>query len=156
MNYGHDREKNIFNILLIEDNKADIRLTREVFKNLGILDSLHVVSDGEAALDFLFQRGDFSVCPRPNLILLDLNIPKIDGQSVLSEVKSNSFLTDIPVIILTTSSNQEDMLQAYRLHANAYIVKPISVEDFQKIVEGIRFFWIETVAYPAAIREEQL
>ncbi len=137
-----------FQILLVEDSPADIRLTREVFKSLEMQHSLHVVTDGEEALDFLYRRKKYTEAPLPGLILLDLHLPKLDGKTVLKQIKANARLLHIPVIVLTTSNNEDDIVQSYRLHANAYITKPISVDEFEKVIRRVRLFWIDTVAYP--------
>src|SRR5689334_14806779 len=116
------------NILLVEDNPGDIRLAKEALKGGKIFIQLHVVEDGYKALDFLRHRGNYRNMPRPNLILLDLNLPGMDGQQVLQEIKSDPDLGGIPVVIMTTSSDEGDILKAYNLHANCYIVKPIGFD----------------------------
>lgn len=111
-------------VLLVEDDPGDELMTREAFEDNKIGNTLHVVRDGEEALDFLYRRGEYESAPRPDLILLDLNLPKYDGRQVLEQVKSDTDLTDIPVVVLTTSAAEEDILRSYKLHANAYVTKP--------------------------------
>ena len=139
-----------FDILLIEDSRADIRLTREVFRDIGMPHTLHAVTNGEDALDFLYRRNHYSDAKLPGLILLDLHIPKIDGRRLLRQIKTDDALLHIPVIVLSTSGNEDDIIEAYRLHANAYITKPLSVSDFEDVIRRIRQFWIETAVYPGA------
>lgn len=138
----------VVDILLVEDSKADIRLTKEVFASIDLRSQIHVVTDGEAALDFIYKRGDYVDAETPDLVLLDLNIPKLDGRSVLKTVKEDVDLRRIPVIVLTTSENDEDVNAAYNFHANAYVVKPISFKAFSELIERIRRFWIDEVAFP--------
>jgi CheY-like chemotaxis protein len=132
-------------ILLVEDSPADIRLTQEAMKESKIRNRLHVVQDGEAAMEFL-RAGN----PRPDLILLDLNLPKKDGREVLQEIKADPELTLIPVVVLTTSSADNDVLQSYRLHANCYIQKPVDLDRFLEIVQSIQSFWLTVVCLPHA------
>jgi CheY-like chemotaxis protein len=136
-------------ILLVEDNKGDIGLIEEFFKDAKIRINLHVEEDGEEAIRFLCGEDKFLGSPRPDLILLDWNLPKKDGHEVLKEIKGNSNLKSIPVIILTTSSAEKDILGAYDLHANAYIVKPIDFDDFMKVIGSIEDFWLEAVTLPS-------
>lgn len=112
-------------VLLVEDDPGDELMTREAFEDNKIGNTLHVVRDGEEALDFLYRRGGHAEAPRPDLILLDLNLPKYDGRQVLEKIKSDQDLSDIPVVVLTTSSAEEDILRSYKLHANAYVTKPV-------------------------------
>lgn len=142
-NNGHTIE-----ILLVEDSRADIRLTKEAFEHSKLPVSVTVTTDGQEAVDYLFKQGNHGKAPAPDLILLDLNIPKIDGRSVLKMVKEDEILRRIPVIVLTTSQNDEDLVTAYDYHANAYLVKPISFHDFETLVRRICDFWIEAVALP--------
>jgi CheY-like chemotaxis protein len=146
MNY-HDYGKPI-DILLIEDNPGDVRLTMEVFKEGKVFNNLHVARDGEEAISFLKRRGAFSKSPRPDLILLDLNLPKMDGRAVLAEIKSDAELRRIPVVVLTTSKADEDILRSYDLHANCYITKPVELEEFISIVQNIENFWLSIVKLP--------
>jgi CheY-like chemotaxis protein len=135
-------------ILMVEDNPGDVRLTREAFKHGKVLNTMHVVEDGVAALDFLYRRGAYGKVPRPDLILLDLNLPKKNGREVLAEIKQDAHLQAIPVVILTTSQAEEDVLRAYSLHANCYITKPVDFIQFTKIVRSIEEFWLTIVTLP--------
>ena len=138
-----------FHLLLVEDNPADVRLTQEALKNGKVLHKLHVVQDGIEAMAFLHQLPPFEEAPRPDLILLDLNLPKKDGREVLAEIKTNPKLRSIPVVILTTSQADEDILKTYDLHANGYIVKPVDIEQFFAIIKNIKEFWLSVVELPA-------
>jgi CheY-like chemotaxis protein len=135
-------------ILLVEDNEGDIGLIEEVFEEAKIRNNLYVAEDGEEALLFLHGEGKFSGSPRPDIILLDLNLPKKDGREVLREIKENANFKRIPVVILTTSNAEKDIIKAYDLHANAYITKPLDYNQFLKVVESIENFWLETVKLP--------
>jgi two-component system response regulator len=135
-------------ILLVEDNPGDVRLTREALQDAKILNTLHVVEDGVAALDFLQRRPPYLQAPRPDLVLLDLNLPKKDGREVLATVKSDPALRTIPVVVLTTSQAEEDVLRAYNLSANCYISKPVDFDQFTKIVQTIEEFWLSIVTLP--------
>jgi two-component system response regulator len=135
-------------ILLVEDSPADIVITREAFDEAKLINSLHVVDDGVKAMEFLHQQGNYASAPRPDLILLDLNLPRKNGREVLAEIKADDELKSIPVIILTTSSAEEDILKSYNLHANCYVVKPVGFENFFKAVQSIRNFWFSVVALP--------
>jgi chemotaxis family two-component system response regulator Rcp1 len=135
-------------ILLVEDNPGDVRLTLEALKDGKVLNRLHVVEDGVAALDFLFMREPYAEVPRPDLILLDLNLPKKNGREILATIKSDEALKTIPVVILTTSQAEEDILRAYSLHANCYISKPVGFEQFTHIVRSIESFWLTIVKLP--------
>lgn len=135
-------------ILLVEDSKGDIGLIEEVFEDAKIRNILHIVEDGEEAIAFLRGEGEFSDVPRPDIILLDLNLPKKDGREVLEEVKSDDKLKNIPVVVLTTSKAEEDILRSYNLHANAYITKPVDFDQFIKAVKSIESFWLEIVKLP--------
>jgi CheY-like chemotaxis protein len=134
---------------MVEDNPADVRLTREAFKDAKVLNRMHVVEDGEAALAFLRREGKYAHAPRPDLVLLDLNLPKIDGREVLAEIKADANLKRIPVVVLTTSEDQKDILRAYDLHVNAYITKPVDLGQFIKIVEAVEDFWLSVVKLPS-------
>ena len=136
------------NILLVEDNPADIRLTVEALKEGKILNELNVARDGVEALDYLFRRGAFSEASRPDLILLDLNMPRKDGREVLGEIKENADLKRIPVVVLTTSKAEEDIIRSYNLHANCYISKPVDLEQFMGVVRTIEDFWLTVVSLP--------
>jgi chemotaxis family two-component system response regulator Rcp1 len=135
-------------ILLIEDNPGDIRLTMEAFKEGKFYNNLYVAKDGEDAIHFLRRKGKYSNVPKPDLILLDLNLPKKDGRQVLKEIKSDHELKRIPVIILTISKTEQDILQTNDLHANCYINKPVDVEEFITIIRSIENFWISIVKLP--------
>jgi len=136
-------------ILLVEDNPGDIRLTTEAFKEGKVANNLHVVEDEMEALDFLRQKGGFADAPRPDLILLDLNLPKKDGREVLAEIKEDPSLKRIPVVVLTTSKAEEDILKSYDLHANCYITKPVDLDQFFNIVKKIEDFWLCIVKLPS-------
>ncbi len=135
-------------ILMVEDNPGDVQLTREALEDCKMCNHLHVVEDGEQAIDFLKRTGDFGDSPRPDLIILDLNLPKKDGREVLQEIKSDDELKTIPVVVLTTSKSEEDVLKSYKLHANCYITKPIELEQFIEVVHSIEHFWMGIVALP--------
>jgi chemotaxis family two-component system response regulator Rcp1 len=140
----------VIEILLVEDNEGDARLTREALHDCKIRNALHHVWDGEGAMDFLRHRGEYVGAPRPDLILLDLNLPRMDGGEVLGEIKQDAELKRIPVVILTTSSLDADILRSYNLHANCFITKPIDMVEFLKVVTGIQEFWLTIVTLPAA------
>ena len=135
-------------ILLVEDSPGDIRLTQEAFKEGKLLNRLHVVQDGEAALQFLRREGAYAQAVRPDLILLDLNLPKKDGREVLAEIKAQDTLKRIPVVVLTTSRAEQDVLKVYDLHANCYITKPVDLEDFLRVLTAIEDFWLQVVKRP--------
>ena len=135
-------------ILMVEDNPGDVRLAQEALKDAKVSNTLHVVEDGVAALDFLYRRGVYGAAPRPDLILLDLNLPRKNGREVLAEIKQDPQLKTIPVVILTTSQAEQDVLPAYSLHANCYITKPVDFVQFTKIVRTIEEFWLTIVALP--------
>jgi chemotaxis family two-component system response regulator Rcp1 len=135
-------------ILLIEDNPGDVRLIQEALKENKVKNRLHVAQDGVEALDFLTQKGAFASVPRPDLILLDLNLPKKDGREVLSDIKADPNLKRIPVVVLTTSDDERDILASYNLHANAYVTKPLDLEQFLHIVRQIEGFWLTVVSLP--------
>ncbi|CAA9376479.1 Two-component transcriptional response regulator, LuxR family [uncultured Leptolyngbya sp.] len=136
-------------ILLIEDSPGDVRLTREVLKDGKMLNNLSVVGDGVEALAFLARQNQYTNAPRPDLILLDLNLPKKDGREVLAVVKADPSWQRIPVVVLTTSQAEEDILKAYNLHANCYISKPIDLDQFIKVLQTIEDFWLTIVKLPA-------
>ena len=135
-------------ILLVEDNPGDVELTREGLENGKLHNNLYVVSDGIEAMAFLRRQGQYQDMPRPDLILLDLNLPKKDGREVLAEVKGDDDLQSIPVIILTTSQAEEDILRSYQLKANCYVQKPVGLEQFIHIVRTIKQFWFTVVVLP--------
>jgi CheY-like chemotaxis protein len=132
-------------ILLVEDNPGDVRLTREALREAKVHNNVHVAADGVEALAFLRKEGSHAKAPRPDLILLDLNLPKKGGREVLEEIKSDNGLSHIPVVILTTSQAERDILESYRLRANAYVTKPVDLEQFLKVVQSIEQFWLEIV-----------
>lgn len=135
-------------ILLVEDNPGDVRLTKEALKDCKMRNTLYVVEDGEEALSFLHKKGKYTDAPHPDLILLDLNLPKKNGKEVLFEIKENSKLKRIPVVILTTSKAEEDILKTYDLHANCYITKPVDFDQFISVVRKIEDFWFTIVKLP--------
>lgn len=136
-------------ILLIEDNPGDVRLTIEALKECKILNNLHVAVDGIEAMSYLNREGKFKDDSRPDLIILDLNLPKKDGREVLREIKEDDSLKKIPVVILTTSEAEQDILKSYELHANCYITKPVSMNQFIKIVKSVSYFWFYIVILPS-------
>jgi two-component system, chemotaxis family, response regulator Rcp1 len=144
----HDQPVRAVEILLVEDSPADVRLTREALKEAKVFNSLHVVGDGMEALAFLQKQGRYVERPLPDLILLDLNLPKKDGREVLAEIKMDEALRRIPVVILTTSKAEEDIVRSYDLHANAYITKPVDLAQFLKVVRSIEQFWLAVVTFP--------
>jgi CheY-like chemotaxis protein len=135
-------------ILLVEDNPGDADLAREALSASKVYNSLHVAVDGVQAMEFLRHQGQFADVPRPDLILLDLNLPKKDGREVLAEIKSDTDLKNIPVVILTTSEDEQDVFNSYDLHANCYITKPIDLTQFLKVVRSIEDFWLTIVKLP--------
>jgi len=136
-------------ILLVEDSPGDVRLTKEAFKDSKFINAIYVVEDGLEAMAFLRREGKYAEVPRPDLILLDLNLPKKDGREVLAEIKADEKLRRIPVVILTTSKAEEDILKTYDLHANCYITKPIDLDLFITIVKKIEDFWLSIVKLPS-------
>ena len=136
-------------ILMIEDNPGDVELTREALNSGKLRNRLHVVDDGEQALDFLYQRGDYADAPRPDLVLLDLNLPKLNGREVLADVKNNKELSSIPVIVLSSSEDAQDIKSTYALNANSFVTKPVRIEDFLSVTQAIEHFWIEIVKLPS-------
>ncbi|AYC43761.1 response regulator [Streptomyces griseorubiginosus] len=135
-------------VLLVEDDPGDELMTREAFEDNKIGNTLHVARDGEEALDFLYRRGAHTEAPQPDLILLDLNLPKYDGRQVLEKIKSDPELSHIPVVVLTTSAAEEDILRSYRLHANAYVTKPVDLDQFIAAVRQIDDFFVQVVRLP--------
>ena len=135
-------------ILLIEDNPGDIRLTELAFEDGRINNNLHVVKDGEEALDFLFQEGEYEDAPHPHIVLLDLNLPKIDGHEVLREIRNDDELHRLPVIILTSSEADGDVVKSYELNSNAYITKPVTANDFLDLIDTFEQFWFTIVCLP--------
>ncbi len=135
-------------VLLIEDDPGDELITREAFEHNKIRNKLHVAHDGEEGLDFLYQRGAHKNAPRPDLVLLDLNLPKYDGRQLLERIKTDPDLCHIPVVVLTTSSAEEDILRSYKLHANAYVTKPVDLDQFMHVVRQIDEFFVQVVRLP--------
>lgn len=136
-------------ILLVEDNPDDVELTLEAFKEARFGSKVHVAGDGEAALHFLRRKRPYGNAPRPDLILLDLNLPRRNGREVLAEVKSDPDLRDIPIVVLTTSRAEEDICESYRLHVNCYITKPVDMIQFISVIKAIEEFWFATVSLPS-------
>jgi two-component system, chemotaxis family, response regulator Rcp1 len=139
-------------VLLVEDSPGDVRLTREAFKDAKVLINLNVASDGVEAMAFLNREGNNANAPRPDLILLDLNLPKKDGREVLAELKESPALKSIPVVILTTSASEADIQGSYQHHANCYITKPVDLDGFLKVVRSIDSFWLTVVKLPRETR----
>ncbi|MEV6260024.1 response regulator [Streptomyces sp. NPDC051784] len=135
-------------VLLVEDDPGDELMTREAFEDNKIRNTLHVVRDGQEALDFLYRQGQYPDAPRPDLVLLDLNLPRYDGRQVLEKIKTDPELALIPVVVLTTSSAEEDILRSYKLHANAYVTKPVDLEQFIGAVRQIDDFFVSVVRLP--------
>ncbi len=136
-------------ILLVEDNPGDVRLTREALKDANMVNRLSVVKDGVEALAFLRNEGNYADAPRPDLMLLDLNLPRMDGREVLAELKNDPDLRRIPVVVLTTSEAEADVLKAYDLHANCYVTKPVDLDDFLSVARVIDNFWLTIVRLPS-------
>jgi CheY-like chemotaxis protein len=137
-----------FEILLVEDSPGDVRLTREALKDAKVHINLHIAADGVEATAFLNREGEYAEVPRPDLILLDLNLPRKNGRQVLEEIKESPSLKSIPVVILTTSASDEDVLRSYQLHANCYITKPVDLDGFLKVIKSIDNFWLSIVKLP--------
>ncbi len=147
---NHDRPVRPIDILLVEDSSADVRLTREALKEAKVCNTLHVVQDGAAAMAFLRKQGPYTDSPRPDLVLLDLNLPKKDGREVLADIKADKDLQRIPVVVLTTSRAEEDVVRSYNLHANAYVTKPVDLKQFLDVIHAIEEFWLAVVTLPPA------
>ena len=135
-------------VLLVEDDPGDELMTREAFEDNKIRNTLHVVRDGQEALDFLYRQGEYGDAPRPDLVLLDLNLPKYDGRQVLERIKTDPEMALIPVVVLTTSSAEEDILRSYKLHANAYVTKPVDFDGFIEAIKQIDHFFVSVVQLP--------
>ena len=135
-------------VLLVEDDPGDVMMTREAFQDYKLRNELHVVSDGAEAMAFLRQEGEYAGRPRPDLVLLDLNLPRMDGRQVLEAIKSDPELASIPVVVLTTSENEDDVLRSYSLHANAYVTKPVDFEQFIRVIRQIDDFFVSVVRLP--------
>ena len=136
-------------ILLVEDNPGDVRLTKEALKEVKIHNTLSVVMDGQAAIDFLRKKGEYANAKRPDLILLDLNLPKKNGREVLAEIKGDPDLRLIPVVVLTTSQAETDIIRSYSLHANSYVTKPVDMAQFITVVKAVENFWFSIVKLPS-------
>lgn len=143
-----DDEVTPINILLVEDDPGDVLITREALEEHKVMNNLYVVNNGEDAVSFLTGQGDHGDAPRPDLILLDLNLPRLDGREVLARIKTDEELRRIPVVVLTTSQAEEDVLRSYDLHANAYVTKPVDFEQFSRVVREIDDFFISIVRLP--------
>ncbi len=143
LDYGRPIE-----ILLVEDSPGDVRLTIEALKEAKVKNNLNVAKDGVEALDFLFKKKQYANANRPDLILLDLNLPRKDGRELLAEIKNDENLKRIPIVILTTSNNESDILRTYNLHANCYITKPVDFEQFYRVIKSIEDFWMTIVKLP--------
>jgi CheY-like chemotaxis protein len=135
---------------LVEDNEGDIELTKEAFEDAKYRNNLNITEDGDEALDYLFKRNGFEDAVKPDIILLDLNLPGTDGKEVLEIIKADATLKRIPVIVLTSSQVDKDILESYDLHANCYIVKPVSADKFMKVVQSVENFWVDIVCLPSA------
>jgi chemotaxis family two-component system response regulator Rcp1 len=135
-------------ILLVEDNPGDVRLTVEALRGAKVANELHVVGDGEAAIDFLRRRGEYCDAPRPDIVLLDLNLPRLEGREVLADIKSDPDLAKIPIIVLTSSSSDKDIQQSYALHANCFVTKPVDFTEFIEAVRSLEGFWLKIVRLP--------
>ena len=140
------------NVLLVEDNPGDVRLTQEAFKEAKISITLDVTMDGAEAIKFLRKEGEYADAATPDLILLDLNLPKKDGREVLKEIKTDDLLKRIPVVVLTTSNAEQDIMKSYNLHVNCYINKPVDFEKFFDIIQKIEEFWLTTAILPTMVR----
>lgn len=141
-------------ILLVEDNHVDVKLTKEALKEGKVHNSLHVARDGEEAIDFLYRQGKFADAVRPDIILLDLNLPRIDGREILKRIKADPHLRRIPVVVLTTSKAEEDILRSYDLNVNCYITKPVDMDQFIAVVKAIDNFWFTVVSLPSDLEPE--
>ncbi|WP_276259464.1 response regulator [Haloglomus litoreum] len=139
---------NPIEILLVEDNPGDVRLTRKAFEDAGLVNNLHVVNDGVSAMEYLRQEGEYADSERPDMVLLDLNLPRKSGEDVLADIKHDEELKRIPVVILTSSDAEEDMIRTYNEHANAYLTKPVDFQGFLDVVGRVEGFWISVVEFP--------
>lgn len=139
-------------ILLVEDSPSDAAMTVAALRRGRIANEVHVVDDGEKAMDFLHRRGDYATMPRPDLVLLDLNLPRMDGREVLAAAKSDPDLKTIPIIVLTSSAAESDILRSYQLNANSYVTKPVGLDDFLTAMKGIEDFWLQLVRFPDGFR----
>lgn len=147
---GANFDASVIDILLVEDSAGDTRLTQEALRDGKVRNALHHVWEGEEAMAFLRRTGKYAAAPRPDLILLDLNLPRMNGSEVLAEIKRDDSLKSIPVVILTTSSAEQDILRSYNLHANCYITKPVTMVEFIRAVTAVQDFWLTVVKLPSA------
>lgn len=141
----------VLELLIVEDDAGDVLLTREALSGAEVAHNLRVVEDGEAAVAYLRQEGDYAGAPRPDLMFLDLNLPRLDGHEVLARVKADPDLRSIPVVVLTTSESPEDVIRSYDLHANAYVTKPVGLEDFNRVVRQIDDFFLTVAVLPSQV-----
>lgn len=135
-------------ILLVEDNPGDVKLTEKAFENANLINNMHHAADGEEAMKFLNREGQYEDAPRPDIVLLDLNLPKLNGDEVLKRIKDDEQLRRIPVVMLTSSEAEEDIMSTYNLHANAYMTKPVEFSGFIDVVQKVEGFWFSVVRYP--------
>ena len=147
------RDGDPIDILMVEDNPGDVRLTEEAFREARISNTMHVARDGEIAMDFLRRRDEYADAPRPNLVLLDLNLPRMNGMDVLAEIKDDPNLKRLPVIILTGSEAEEDIVRGYELQSNAYLTKPVDPDEFLDLVRSFEEFWLTLVHLPPVPEE---
>lgn len=145
-------ERKLAEILLVEDNEGDVILTQEAFEDAKFRNNLNIARDGEQALDYLFKRNGFEDATTPDIILLDLNLPKLHGKDVLQEIKGDADLRRIPVIVLTSSEADKDVVESYNLNANCYVVKPINAVKFMEVIQKIESFWIDIVYLPGSLK----
>lgn len=143
------QEARLAEILLVEDNEGDIELTKEAFEEAKLRNNLHIAEDGDEALDYLFKRNGYEDAVIPDIVLLDLNLPGTDGREVLEAVKADPALKRIPVIVLTSSQADKDIIESYDLHANCYIVKPVNASKFMQVVQSVENFWVDIVCLPS-------
>lgn len=146
---GDHRDGDPIDILLVEDNPGDVRLTQEAFSEGNIANTLHVVTNGREALDFLYQRGEYEAAVRPEIVLLDLNLPEVDGHEILEIIKNDPDLKSIPVVILTGSDAESDVVRSYENHTNAYVTKPVDPDEFASLVRTFDEFWSRRVRLPS-------
>jgi chemotaxis family two-component system response regulator Rcp1 len=147
----HSEDMRPIEILLVEDNPADIRLTEEGLKEAKVTNRLHAVMDGNAALDFLYRRGEYRAAPRPDVVFLDLNLPGIDGHAVLKRIKGDLALRTIPVVVLTSSEAEADVVRSYEEHANCFIAKPLDFDGLLRVVRAVEEFWFTVVKLPGMV-----
>jgi chemotaxis family two-component system response regulator Rcp1 len=146
---GKTKEERVVEILLVEDNPGDAMLAKEALRESSIKNNLYLVDDGEKALDFLYKRGGFKSAPHPDLVLLDLNLPRISGHQILAIIKAEDTLRKIPVVVLSMSSSQKDIEESYNLNANCHATKPLDLNEFIEVFERIQSFWLRTVKLPS-------